>query len=81
MAIWQSQEAKAKFSELMRMAKNSPQIITVRDVEEAVLVSKQYFDNITKSELSLVKFMKNSPLYGIEVDLERDTSLSRDIKL
>jgi antitoxin Phd len=39
MAVWQVQDAKARFSELLDAAlKNGPQVITRRGVEEAILV-------------------------------------------
>ncbi len=39
MAVWQVQDAKARFSELLEVAlKKGPQIVTRRGVEAAVLV-------------------------------------------
>jgi prevent-host-death family protein len=42
---WQVQTAKAKFSELLRAAREKgPQVITVRGQEEFVLITKEAFD-------------------------------------
>ena len=60
MLQWQSQDAKAKFSEIMRMAQEAPQVITVRGKEEAVLVSKAYFDSLTQAKPSLTQLMQAS---------------------
>lgn len=81
MMQWQSQEAKAKFSELIRLVKKEPQLITVRGQAEAVLVSKQYYDTVMHTEENFVEFMQKSPLYGTDISFERDKSLSRDIEL
>lgn len=81
MLQWQSQDAKAKFSELMRLAQESPQVITVRGKEEAVLVSKEYYDSLTRAKPSLVSVLRKSPLVGLDLDIKRDTSMPRDITL
>lgn len=83
MQTWQLQEAKAKFSALMRAAKKAPQMITVRGEEEAVLLSREEYNRIAGGgrKMTLTEFFRNSPLYGLELDLERDKSPPRDINL
>jgi prevent-host-death family protein len=81
MLHWQLQDAKAKFSEVMRLAKDGPQVITVHGKEEAVLISKERYDLLTSPKKSLVKMMQSSPLCGIDIDFKRDKSLSRDTDL
>jgi prevent-host-death family protein len=78
---WQLQEAKAKLSEVMRLAQASPQYITMRGEDKAVVISKEYYDSLTHKHLSLVELMQNSLLKGLNLSIKRDTSLSRDVDL
>jgi prevent-host-death family protein len=71
MAVWQVQTAKAKFSELLRAAREQgPQTISVRGKEEFVLVDKAAFEALKpgspKSALDLFR-----PVLGLGVDLEK----------
>jgi prevent-host-death family protein len=81
MLHWQLQEAKAKLSELMRLVKDAPQMITVHGKEEAVLLSKAHYDSLTQAKSNLFQFMQNSPLKGENITFERENSLERDINL
>ena len=48
----------------------------------AVVVSRALFDSLTGNDMSLVDFMRRSPLYGDEdIELERDTSVTRELAL
>ncbi len=83
MNTWQLQTAKARLSELVKMAvSQGPQVITVRGEAEVVVLSKNSFDRMTKPKPSFVEFIRQSPFVGIDLDLERDKSLTReDIEL
>lgn len=82
MSTWQLQEAKARFSELMRGAdKTGPQTITVRGRRTAVLLSAKDYDRLSGRKPSLVAFMRASPLAGIDLTVDRDRSPARDIDL
>jgi antitoxin Phd len=82
MQSWQLQEAKAKFSELVRKATfEGPQEVTVRGHEQVVVISKKSYEELLHPKLSFWEFMSQSPLKGIELDLERDHSLPRDVEL
>jgi antitoxin Phd len=79
---WQIQEAKAKFSELIRTAQTQgPQTITNHGQEEAVVLSKKDYDRLKGPQENLVDFMRRSPLYGIDLKIERNKSVSREVKL
>ena len=72
MSVWQVQTAKAKFSELLRAAREQgPQTITVRGKEEFVLLDKSKWDQLTagkgKPMTGLDLFR---PVLGLGVDLE-----------
>ncbi len=83
MQTWQMQEAKAHMSELIQRAgQTGPQEITVHGRSVAVVLSREAFDDLAGANQSLVQFMRNSPLYGLEdINLDRDTSLTREIAL
>ncbi len=82
MQTWQLQEAKAKFSELVRKAKvEGPQEVTVRGQEQVVVISKKDYDALLHPKPGFLEFMSHSPLKGIDLDLERDQSPPREISL
>lgn len=74
--VWQLQEAKNKFSEVVEQAlQGDPQVISKRGVEVAVVVSYAEFKKLKKDQGSLAEFFLSSPLGGI--DLERDRGPGR----
>jgi antitoxin Phd len=80
--VWQLQVAKNRFSEVVNRAlKDGPQTVTRHGEEIVVILSKAEYDRLKKSQTSLLDFFRQSPLVGIELDLERDQSLPRDINL
>ena len=82
MDSWQIQEAKARMSELIKRAQEQPQDITLHGKSVAVVISRVAFDRLSRAEGSLVDFMRRSPLYGVDdMQLERDTSLTREVEL
>ena len=42
---------------------------------------KAEYNRLLKSQTSLLEFFRQSPLVGIELELERDQSLPRDVDL
>jgi antitoxin Phd len=82
---WQVQTAKARFSEVFRLAlTEGPQRITRQGKEGVVMISDdEYHRLVGKSHQpkSLVQFFRESPLMGLELDLERDKDTGRDIEL
>ena len=83
MHIWQLQEAKAKLSELVKFAESEgPQSITVHGQPVAVVISQATFEKLTGTSYSLIEFMQDSPLYGLdEIEFKRDQSLTRETLL
>ena len=82
---WQLQTAKARFSELFRRARSEgPQLITRRDKEGVVMISDEQYQRLVgkaHQPQNLLQFFLESPLVGIELDLERDKDEGRDIEL
>ena len=82
---WQIQTAKARFSEVFRLARTEgPQRITRRGKEGVVMISDEQYQRLTvKSQKpkSIVRFFRESPLAGVELELERDRDTGREIDL
>ena len=82
MATWQLQEAKSKFSDVVKRAlSEGPQGITVRGEPVAVLISRAEYTRLTHPKPGFVEFMRNSPLAGLALDIERQPDLTREIAL
>ncbi len=81
--VWQLQEAKNKFSEVVDEAlKHGPQIITKRGVETAIVLSYAEYRQMALTRKKLSDFFRESPLFGVDLDLTRDKSGPRaDIAL
>ena len=82
---WQIQTAKARFSEVFRLARTvGPQRITRQGKDCVVMISDEQFNRLTtkaRQPKSLVQFFRESPLVGVKLDLERDRDAGRDIDL
>ncbi len=83
MRVWQMQEAKARLSEVVKRAESEgPQDITLHGQSVAVLVSRSMFERLSGSRHSLVEFMRQSPLHGLEdIKFERQGTLTREVSL
>ena len=81
MAQWQVQQAKARFSELLRDAEDGPQVVTVRGRPAAVVLSKKAYDRLAQRKPSLVEFLDASPLAGVRLEIDRDRSFPREVDL
>lgn len=79
MRTWQLQEAKARLSEVIKKAKKEgPQNITVHGEQAVVVISKTEYERLKEPRGSFVEFMRRSPLYGLEHDLQRMQTLTRE---
>ena len=73
--VWQLQEAKNKFSEVIEEAiKHGPQVITKRGVETAIVLSYAEYRKLQLAQQSLSAFFRDSPFVDVELDLTRNTS-------
>jgi prevent-host-death family protein len=82
MSRWQLQEAKARFSQLVKSARlEGPQEITVHGKSTAVLLSAEDYQRLTGPKLSFIEFMRRSPLVGVDLDVRRSTSTTRRVRL
>jgi antitoxin Phd len=82
---WQLQTAKARFSEVFQLARiQGPQRITRQGKEGVVMISDEQYDRLvgkSHQPKNLVQFFRESPLVGVELDLERAKDAGRDIEL
>src|SRR2546430_3020029 len=73
---WQIQSAKARFSEVFRRARTEgPQRITRQGKEGVVMVAEEQYERLvgrSHQPKNLVQFFRQSPLVGVDLDLERD---------
>jgi antitoxin Phd len=80
--IWQLQEAKNRFSELVNKALiEGPQVVTRRGEEVVVILSRNDYQKIREAQPGLIEYFRASPLVGVDLDLDRDRSLPRDTQL
>ena len=83
--VWQVQSAKARFSEVFRLARTQgPQRIRRQGKEGVVMISDEEYHRLTarsRQTKSLVQFFRESPLVGVKLDLKRDKDAGREIEL
>ncbi len=80
--IYSVKDAKDNLSEIIRLAESGrPQIIKRHDTEVAVVVSINEWKRSRGKRKTLVEVLRTSPLVGLDLDLERQSDLPRDIKL
>jgi antitoxin Phd len=77
--VWQLQEAKNKFSEVVEEAMtHGPQVITKRGVEAVIVLSYAEYRTMLLNQKKLSVFFRESPLVGEDLELTRDKSGLRD---
>ena len=76
MKRWKLEDAKARFSEVVRRAgMTGPQLVTVRGKEAAIVIApEQYRQLLPKHEghVPLVRFLQETGLGNLEVEREFD---------
>ena len=82
---WQLQDAKARFSELFRRARaEGPQRIMRQGKDAVVMIADEQYERLlgkAHQPKSLVQFFRESPLVGVELDLERSKDEGREVSL
>ena len=82
MQTWQLQEAKGKFSEVVKRAQSQgPQNITVHSEPVAVLIRRRDYLKLIHPKPSLVELLRVSPLAGSDLKITREQTPTRKIKL
>jgi prevent-host-death family protein len=84
LGYWLLQDAKARFSELVRKVRSEgPQHVTVHGRDEVVVIAAEEFRRLKGSATgqALIEAMQASPHRDIEITPRRDTMPVRDISL
>ena len=82
MHTWQLQDAKARFSELIRLTSTEgPQAITVRGAEKAVVLSAEAYHKLAGHKPSFLQLINQSPLKDVELHVQRDRSAAHRVGL
>jgi len=83
-AHWQLQDAKARFSELVRRVRDEgPQHVTVHGRDEVVVISAEEFRRL-RGEVTgaaLVAAIQSSPHRGLSIEPKRSRPPVRDVSL
>ncbi len=82
-AGWKLEDAKARFSEVVRRAREEgPQSVTVRGQRRVVVVDAEEFDRLAapKAVVPLGDFLAGLGL-DLDLDLEREKDVGRDVEL
>jgi prevent-host-death family protein len=81
---WQLQDAKARFSELLRRVHSEgPQLVTVHGREEVVVVSAEEFHRLKgdRTGAALIAAMQASPYRDIDIEPKRQRLPVREVDL
>jgi len=79
--VWQIQEAKNRFSEVVDKAlSEGPQEVSRRGHKAVVVISVRDYENLVrKKKKSLLEFLRDSPFSDISI--ERNLDLPRSVEL
>jgi prevent-host-death family protein len=81
---WLLQDAKARFSELVRRVRSEgPQHVTVHGRDEVVIISAEEFRRLKGDQTgeALIAAMQASPHRDIEIEPGRDAMPAREVHL
>jgi antitoxin Phd len=80
--IWQLQDAKSKFSEVVERAlAQGVQIVTRRGKKAVVVMPFEEYEMLTHRGGSLAQFLLSSPLAVSELSVERNKSVPRNFEI
>jgi len=78
---WTVASAKARLSQVIERAQSSPQTITRNGKPSVVVVSAEEWERKTARKGTLAQFLLDSPLRGLDLDVERLRDEPRDLSL
>jgi antitoxin Phd len=79
--VWKLQDAKARFSEVVRRARTGePQQVTVHGKKAVLVIDPARFEVSPKSQLAptMADFIKRTRAYKFDVDIDFDRPLPMD---
>ena len=80
---WPLQDARNHLSDVVKRARNDgPQTITLHGEPAVVVLSVEQFRTLTRTNQTLSEFFADSPLRGLDLEVERDRhDVGRDASL
>ncbi len=79
---WQVQEAKQRFSEVLRAAESGePQIVTKHGEEVAVVIGIAEYRRLRGAAVSFMDYLRVAPTADDDLEFERRRDLPRDTDL
>jgi len=79
---WQTQEAKAHLSEVIKKAiDEGDQFISSRGKEVVVMMSKERYEALLTPKDSLLEFFYAAPYAAVDIDMERNLDFPREVDL
>ncbi|MFI9561707.1 type II toxin-antitoxin system Phd/YefM family antitoxin [Nonomuraea endophytica] len=82
MSSWQLQEAKQRFSEVVRRAHDEgPQIVTRHGEDVAVIIDMAEYRRLKGQEPDFKKFLLDGPDWDDDLDFPRQRDLPREVDL
>ena len=82
MTAWQLQDAKNRFSALVKAAESEgPQVVTVHGKDKAVLLSVEAYQQLIQRKGSLLDFFQSSPWAKTDIETSRSGDTGREVEL
>jgi len=79
---WQVQEAKQRFSEVLRAAESGePQIVTRHGEEVAVLIDIAQYHHLKGQSVGFMEYLRSEPLLDADLEIERPADPPRTVDL
>ena len=81
---WRLQDAKARFSELVRRVRSEgPQHVTVHGRDEVVVIAAEEFNRLTGERTGelLIAALQASPFRDVDIEPRRNPMPVRDVRL
>lgn len=79
---WQVQDAKQRFSEVLRAAvAGEPQIVTRHGEEVAVVIDIAEYRRLRSESVGLMDYLRTDPVLDDDLDIARTDDPPRDIDL
>ena len=79
---WQVQDAKQRFSEVLRAAAGGePQIVTRHGEEVAVVIDIAEYRRLRGETVGFMEYLCSGPHADLDLDVERSTEPPRDVDL
>jgi prevent-host-death family protein len=79
---WQVQEAKQRFSEVLRAAESGePQIVTRHGEEVVVLIDIAQYRHLQGQSVGFMDYLRSEPLLDADLEIERASDAPRTVDL